>query len=220
MEEVYCYAEIIPTSDYSIFEGSYIESATLYVPTSSISNYTSTKPWSDFGKIVSIENGGELENKCEKPRINYNNGKLSFESDTEGAEFIYEIKDSDIKKGYESEVELNVTYNVSVYALKSGYTNSDVAKATLCWIEVDPKTEGISSPVTFISTRPILIQNNVGDLLIKGAGDEHITIYDLSGKKVGEGKSIDDNIVIKTCLKKGNIAIINIGGKSIKVMIQ
>ena len=229
LKDVYCFVdkEWFAVEEYSsnypnifinAFSESYVEYATLHVPQSAINYYKTTLPWKDFGTIVSLEEGEEL--KCEKPRIKYNNGKLSFESDTEGAEFIYEIKDSDIKKGYEAEVDLNMTYNITVYAFKSGYTDSEVAKATLCWIDVDPKTEGITSSATSISARPIFIQNNVGDLLIKGACDELITIYDLSGKKVGEGKSIDDNIVIKTCLQKGNIAIINIGGKSLKLMIQ
>lgn len=220
LKDVYCKSLSVGYCDENAFKNAYIEYATLHVREESILYYTKTKPWCDFGNIIAIKDGDVSEEQCSKPDIYYNNGKLSFKSETVGADFIYEITNTDVKKGYEQEVNLNVTYNISVYALKNGYKNSEVTNATLCWIDVEPKTEGITSSVTSISARPILIQNNIGDLLIKGAGDEHVTIYDLSGKKVGEGKSIDDNIVIKTCLQKGNIAIINIGGKSIKVMIQ
>jgi len=48
-------------------------------------------------------------------------------------EYVYEIKDTDIKKGYDAKVSLSATYNISVYATKTGYENSDVATATLVW---------------------------------------------------------------------------------------
>ena len=52
--EVYCYAKDVPTSNSNSFSNSNIESATLFVPSSSIEAYSKTEPWSKFGKIESI----------------------------------------------------------------------------------------------------------------------------------------------------------------------
>ena len=59
--DVYCYAEKIPT-EYSfssniadnIFNGSNIEYATLHVHGASLNSYSTTAPWSGFGKIESL----------------------------------------------------------------------------------------------------------------------------------------------------------------------
>ena len=54
LEDVYCYAEKVPSTDASAFEGSYIEYSTLHVPGSSLSLYQATAPWSGFGTIKAL----------------------------------------------------------------------------------------------------------------------------------------------------------------------
>ena len=51
LTDVYCYAEKVPTTDTNAFEGSYIEYATLHVPTNAVASYKTTAPWSSFGKF-------------------------------------------------------------------------------------------------------------------------------------------------------------------------
>ena len=51
LTDVYCYAESVPITKANAFDGSYIEYATLHVPTSAINSYRSTAPWSGFGKF-------------------------------------------------------------------------------------------------------------------------------------------------------------------------
>ena len=82
--------------------------------------------------------GAPTSQQCEKPIISYQQGKLTFVCATEGATCQYSITDTDIKAGSGNEVQLTATYNISVYAMKSGYDNSDVATATLCWIDQQP----------------------------------------------------------------------------------
>ena len=53
------------------------------------------------------------------------------------------IEDKDIKGGIGNKLQFSVTYHISVYAQKEDYYDSDVATATLCWIDVEPATEGI-----------------------------------------------------------------------------
>jgi hypothetical protein len=55
LKDVYCYAENVPTTDYSTFENTNIGSATLHVPASSLEAYKTTAPWSGFGSIVPIK---------------------------------------------------------------------------------------------------------------------------------------------------------------------
>ena len=64
--------------------------------------------------------------QCETPVINFENGKLIFSCETEGVEYVYEVKCADAAKGSGQTVPLTTTYIVSVYATKSGYENSDV----------------------------------------------------------------------------------------------
>ena len=61
LENVYCYAEKIRYADDDIFSDSYIEYATLHVPSSAISYYQTTEPWSRFGTIKAIEETEGIE---------------------------------------------------------------------------------------------------------------------------------------------------------------
>ena len=55
IENVYCYAEVVPSTDGYAFYNSDIEKATLHVPASAIEAYKTTEPWSGFGTIKAIE---------------------------------------------------------------------------------------------------------------------------------------------------------------------
>ena len=52
--DVYCYAENVPYTESSAFEGSYPENATLHVPDASVASYMEAEPWNSFGKIVGL----------------------------------------------------------------------------------------------------------------------------------------------------------------------
>ena len=54
LTDVYCYAEDVPNTYSNVFEGSFIEHATLHVPASSLNVYSSTEPWSKFKEKVAI----------------------------------------------------------------------------------------------------------------------------------------------------------------------
>ena len=66
IENVYCYAEEVPSTDYSAFSGYIIENATLHVPASAIEAYKTTAPWSDFGTIKAIEDADGIESVKER----------------------------------------------------------------------------------------------------------------------------------------------------------
>ena len=110
------------------FKNSYPQAMTLHVPVASIETYRSTEPWSQFKAFVALEDGDTpTTQKCATPEISYANGKLDFTCETEGVEFVSEVIVGDAKKYYDASVTLSQTYKVTVYAVKPGYENSDVA---------------------------------------------------------------------------------------------
>lgn len=197
----------------------------MYVPKGTIDKYKATEGWNDF---LFIEEGtgpdgsGETPEikKCATPTIGYHNAKLMFNCDTEGATCQSTITDTDITSYNSNEVQLGVTYNISVYATKAGYENSDVATATLCWIDVEPKTEGITNIVS-VKARAVLIQSNGNQLTISGADEgTAINVFDISGKPAGSAKASAEATTINTTLHSGDIGIVKIGEKAIKVLMK
>ena len=65
IENVYCYAEEVPSTISDAFYNSNIENATLYVPASAIEAYKTTEPWSVFGTIKAIEDADGMESAKE-----------------------------------------------------------------------------------------------------------------------------------------------------------
>jgi hypothetical protein len=153
--------------------------------------------------------------------IAYENGQLIFECETEGANFITSISDADVKNHVGSVIDLTATYTVSVIATAAGYKNSDVATATLCWIEADPNTEGIENGVAQVRANAVLIQSHNGTLSIAGVNNgTDIAVYSTSGQMVGSAKAQGTTSTINTTLRSGNVAIVRIGDKSVKVVMQ
>ena len=221
---MYCYAEKVPSTNTTAFRNAYIEYATLHVPAASLEAYKSNAPWSSFGTIVALEGDTPEEPetpKCETPTIAYENGELVFSCATEGAEFISEITDEDIKKHYDSKVELKAAYQISVYAMATGYDNSETATATLCWIDTDPKTEDITDKIAEVTAYPVLIQSQNGQITVKGAADNTpVAVYTTGGAEVGNALSSNGTATISTNLQSGDFAIVKIGSRSVKVLVK
>lgn len=55
LEKVYCYSKNVPQTHSNAFVETPIENATLFVPEESLKEYTTTLPWSLFGKIDKIQ---------------------------------------------------------------------------------------------------------------------------------------------------------------------
>ena len=196
--------------------------ATLYVPEGTIEKYKATKGWKDFLFIEEGTGSGTTPpepEQCAKPTINYSNGELSFSCATEGAECQYRITDADVRAGSGNKVQLGVTYHVSVYATKAGYLNSETATAALCWIDKEPTMT--HDAVQSIEAQPVLIQANGQVVRITGAPEgSTIAIYDTSGKLMGSGKATAGTTDISTQLCNGDVAIVKIGDRAVKVVVK
>ena len=198
--------------------------ASLYVPKGTVDKYEATEGWKKFAFIEEGNGGGGTPSgpsKCEKPTIGYQNGKLTFSSATEGVTFQSTISDTDIKSYNSSEIQLGVTYNISVYATKSGYENSETATATLCWIDQQPKTEGITNGIANIPAQTVLIQSEGGNIKVQGVDEgTQVNVYSINGTQAGSAISQSGAATINTNLRPGSIAIVKIGQKSVKVAIK
>ena len=159
--------------------------------------------------------------KCATPTIKYENGQLSFTCETEGAEFVSEITDTDVTQHNSATISLSATYNISVYAIAPNHATSDMVKASLCWIDTEPTKEGMIDGIANVSAKAVLIQSNGNVLTIQGADlGTSINVFDVSGKKVG-GAVVDSKTTnVKTSLARGQVGIVNICDKSVKVIIK
>ena len=96
-----------------------------------------------------------------------------------------------------------------------------MATATLCWIDVEPKTEGITNDIAQIPAHAVLIQSENGQISVTGLDDgTKISVYEVNGMQVGTGISNNGQAVINTHLPSGSIAIVKIGEKSVKVTMK
>ena len=224
LTDVTCYAENVPSTGTDAFKDSYIEYATLHVPTSAVNAYKVADPWKNFKSIMATD-GTTPETpetpKCEKPTISYENGQLKMSCATEGVEYVTDITDADIKKHYDATISLTATYNISVYATKAGYDNSETATATLCWIDQQPKTEGITNGIANIPAQAVLIQSEGGSIKVQGVDEgTQVNVYSINGTQAGSAISQNGQAVVATNLQAGSVAIVKIGQKSIKVVIK
>lgn len=232
LKAIYSKVEIPNQCNVKFSNNTYVN-AILYVPKGTKEKYMASEGWKYFFMIEEMDvdkmwNGhgnpnddSQSKEKCERPTINYLNGKLSFTCATEGAICQSTITDTDISSFSGNEVQLSVTYTINVYATASGYENSDVVTATLCWIDKDPKTEGIETGVAQVRANAVLIQSHNGTLSIAGVNDgTDIAVYSTSGQMVGSAKAYGTTSTVPTTLRSGNVAIVRIGDKSVKVVIQ
>ena len=222
LTDFYCSATKVPATDKKAFEGTAVENVTLHVPATIIDTYKAEAPWNGFKAVVALKGEKPEIPTCATPTISYANGKLSFNCETEDVNFVSEITDGgDIRKYYDAEIQLKATYHIRVYATKWAYDDSDVATATLCWIDADPKTEGITNSIVSVPAKAVLIQTNGGMVTIQGADDgTRVSVYGIDGTQAGSAISNNGQATVNTNLQPGSIAVVKIGEKSFKVIIS
>ena len=217
LENVYCYAEKFSSIGGDIFKDSYIEYATLHVPSSAISYYQTTAPWSGFGTIKTLEGADVETKKCETPTISFADGELIFNCATEGVEYVSEIKSNDINKFYTEKVSLAACYDISVTAMKAGFSNSDVATAKLYWLPSSGSLDETS--INNVSMRGIAIQSDGGFITISGLDkNETVSFYATDGKNLGFSTAINGTTFFTA--KSGSVVIAKFGNESIKILVK
>ena len=141
-----------------VFKTDIYTTATLIVPEGTKSAYQSTAGWSNFQNIV--ENV-EME-KCAKPTISLKNGKIIFECETEGVEFMPQVTPLNESSYANGEMMLPNKYRITVYATKEGYNDSDVATLD---VEIpvatkgDVNVDGVVDAADIVSVVNIIMSN-------------------------------------------------------------
>ena len=205
-------------ADTDIFENIYTE-CRLHVPVGSTSAYMSTEPWSAFKYVIEADGQVVDPVRCATPVITYGDNGLVFSCETEGAEYHYSITASDaVKDGFSADgrIPLGASYVISVYASAAGCVNSDVAKATLCFIDAELNTSGIS----LTGQRGVVVSTSRGSVTISGLADgEQATLYSLGGMALSSGKAVGGSVTLNAG-SAADVAVVKIGGSSIKVMLD
>ena len=215
LENVYCYAEKLPSTEKDVFIDSYIEYATLYVPASAVDAYKTTEPWSGFGAFKII---GEMESKkCESPTIEYKDGELHFSCATEDVEYVSNIKCADVNTFYTSRVALTACYDIEVYATKNGYENSDKSTAKLYWLTSSGSLDVNS--INSIAMRGIAVQTSDGFINISGLNDnERVSFFTIDGRYIGNATAFSGAVIFTA--QPNSIVVAKIGKESIKIIVK
>ena len=217
LENVYCYAENLFYIGNDIFKDSYIEYATLHVPSSVLSYYQTTEPWSGFGTIKALEGTDVETKKCETPTISFVDGKLTFSCETEGVEYVSDVTCSDVSRYYSNEINLSACYDITVTAMKTGYDNSDVATAKLYWLTSSGTLEGAG--INNVSMRGIAIQSAGGFINISGLdNNETVSFYGIDGKALGSAKAMGGTATFAA--QSGSVVVAKIGKESLKIAVK
>lgn len=142
----------------------------------------------------------------------------SFSENPEGASF-----------SFSNQTYLNSTLYVPI-GTKDRYLGAEGWKNFFNIQEMDVKdmwngdvkpTNGDENGINQVRANAVIIQSNNGILNISGADDgTSIDIYTTSGVIVGSAKASSSSTVINTGLKNGEIAIVKIGNKSVKVVMR
>ena len=230
LEKVYCLASTVPSAKNDVFSNSGPQYASLYVYADMIKAFKSVAPWSDFGTIKSLEESGIDPNpdpdnpKCATPIISYSNKELTFSCATEGVDYKYTITDSDVKTDYASKVSLSATYEISVYAMKEGLGNSDMATATLVWTDAIFTVTTPDTPTSAKAVQesiPVLISAKGGNISVKCEADgQEVNVYTIDGLSLGTATVKNGEALVSTSIPSGDTAVVKVGGRSVKVLMR
>jgi hypothetical protein len=106
-----------------------------------------------------------------------------------------------------------------VYAKAEGYAKSPVATAIICWIECDHKSD--AHGMEAIPATVVLIKASNGIITIEGMEtDTPVAVYTTSGIEVANGVAEEATLTLEINLQKGDIAIVKMGTKSVKVVMK
>lgn len=217
LESIVCQALTPPSTVTSYETGwydfyGYFQTAVLEVPVGSKQAYQQHEDWGKFKNIVEI--GIE---KCATPVITYEKGKLKFSCDTEGAEFVSQITCEDAGNYNDSEIALNATYTIRVYATRNGWNDSDEAVAKLCWIDATPDVDVITG-TNEIAAKAVLIKVDGGTVTLSGLEDnQDIKAYTLDGRQIASMMTKGPNATMSVPSNRGEVIILKIGSKSLKI---
>lgn len=157
--------------------------------------------------------------ECPAPQISYVNGKIRYTSNVDDVEFYGNIRCIDNKNTYTKEVDLNATYEISVYAKKDG-VKSETTYAVLTWLKDEDENETAVEDIKVPST-PILISGYNGSLTISNLEEgTEVSFYTTTGMHIISEKVRNGAIHVSLPNCKGQVIIIKMGSRSGKYVVK
>lgn len=155
---------------------------------------------------------------CATPSVFYGAGQLKFSCETAGAKYHYTISDKDMAIDALSEdgnVSLSAAYDISVYATADGYSSSEMAKATLYWVNANLEN---ATNINQARTRGVVASAHDGIVSISGLDNgEVVKFYAADGKLIGSSSAVDGTA---SCAVSETMVIAKFGDNAIKVAVK
>ena len=164
--------------------------------------------------------GGDTnpETPCAIPSVSYDSGKLKFACETAGVKYHYTITDTDVISDIldeNGEVSLSAAYQISVYATADGYTASEMAKATLYWLNANLDT---GTNINQVKTRGVVVSAHDGIISLSGLDDgEVVKFFAVDGKYLGS--TVTSNGTASYAASE-SLVIAKVGKDSIKILMK
>lgn len=111
------------------------------------------------------------------------------------------------------------TFNNAILYVPIG--TIDKYKATDGWKDFANIVEGDPASIAEVHNESLFIKNEGNNLTIEGADDgEQVNVYTTNGVQAGSAISKNGKAMVNTNLQKGEIAIVKVGEKSVKVVVK
>ena len=147
--------------------------------------------------------------------ISFADGKLTFSCATEEVEYVSEVTCSDVNKYYSNEINLAACYYITVTAMKSGFSNSEIATAKLYWLP----TSDIGTNINTAKTRGVVIQSAGGFITLSGLDtNERVDFFTIDGVALGSATATDGTATFSA--KSDTIVVAKIGKESVKIALE
>ena len=144
MVELTSMAAVPPTCNNYALDGIDKSTCKLIVPEGSITDYQSAAQWKEFLLVEEKEFDDDAgKEKCATPTITFADGKLTFATATAGADCVWTLKRSGGNSGRGTTIEAPSVFELTVYATKEGWKNSDHATALLAWGDADVEGDNV-----------------------------------------------------------------------------
>ena len=144
MAELTSMAAVPPTCNNYAFDGIDKSTCKLIIPEGTKADYQSAAQWKEFLLVEEKEFDDEAgKEQCATPTIAFVGGKLTFATATEGADCVWTLASTGGNSGRNTAIEVPSVFELTVYATKDGWKNSDHATALLVWGDADVEGDNV-----------------------------------------------------------------------------
>lgn len=198
------------TSGYNTFGDDIFNNATLYVPNGTVSKYRSTGGWRDFANIEEMSDD-ELTLTIQDAQ----EGKVKLLVKA-GDIFTFQIEP---ESGWTIH---SVTYNeediTSELDSENKFTTPAILESAVLNISYE---QTIPTDAKWSNTENLKVRCNSSRVVVSGIGEGlPILVYNTDGQLVGSASSTLGATLVETTLNSGDVAIVKVGDKAVKLVME